>query len=135
MKIIRLIFCRVFFKLAPIRSKLYIGGLLLLSSSALYPQEIKIYPRANLVMNDSVFLVVNNAAFKNSGSFASGTGTVKFTGDTDTTTAYVSGDSNTRFHNLTLDKTAKGIAIKSPAGVKNVLTVTKGFLYADSNLT
>ncbi|MEO7767266.1 MAG: hypothetical protein ABIS01_07560, partial [Ferruginibacter sp.] len=137
MKTIVHIFCLTpsFFKRSGIANKLAICTFLILSALASHAQEIKMYSGINLVLNGSIYLVVNNTAFKNNGSFAAGNSTVVFTGNVDTTLAYVSGSSNTRFNNLTLAKTAYGIALKSPAGVKNVLTVTTGYLYADSNLT
>ena len=98
-------------------------------------QELKIYSGCNFVSNGNVFVVVNNTAFKNNGTFTAGTGTVSFTGNQDTTTSYISGTSATTFNNLTIDKSAYGTAMKSSVGVKNVLTVSAGNLYADGNLT
>jgi len=105
---------------------------------AAYPskaQEIKMYPGINLVMNGGVSFVVNNTAFKNNGTFTASSSNVYFTGSTDTSIAYIAGTSNTNFYNLTLNKSAYGVAVKSAAGVKNTLTATSGILYADSNLT
>lgn len=98
-------------------------------------QEIKMYSGINFVLKGNIFFVVNNTAFKNDGTFTTDSSTVSFTGNTDTSTAYISGSSNTRFSNLTLDKSAYGIAVKSSIEVKNVLTVSAGSLYTDSNLT
>ncbi|WP_301923765.1 T9SS type A sorting domain-containing protein [Ferruginibacter sp.] len=98
-------------------------------------QEIKMYTGINLVVKGNVYFVVNNIAFKNDGAFTSDSSTVVFTGNTDTSITYISGSSITRFNNLTLVKSAYGIAIQSPVEVKNVLTVSRGNLYTDSNLT
>ena len=98
-------------------------------------QEMKIYSGANLVMNGSVNLVANNTAFINNGIFTASTGTVSLTGNADTTVSYISGTNTTQFNNLTVNKSAYGIAIKSAAGIKNILTVSSGNLYADGNLT
>jgi hypothetical protein len=102
---------------------------------AVKAQEMKIYSGCNLVANGNVFIVVNNTAFKNNGTFTAGSGTVSFTGNGDTTASYISGTSTTNFNNLTVDKSAYGTAMKSAVGVKSVLTVSAGNLYADGNLT
>jgi hypothetical protein len=107
----------------------------ILCAALLKAQEVNMYTGCNMVLDGNVYVVLNNTAFKNNGSFTAGTSTVKFTGDTDTTVAYIAGSSNTVFNNLTLGKTLYGIAIKSRAAVKNVLTLSAGKLYADSNLT
>jgi hypothetical protein len=98
-------------------------------------QELKIYSGCNFVAQGNVNVVLTNTAFKNDGTFAASTSTVSFRGDSDTTISYIDGTSNTRFYNLTLNKTLYGTAVKSSAGVKNILTVSGGYLYADSNLT
>ncbi len=108
---------------------------IVISVSSSYAQEFKMYSGVNLVMNGNIYFVVNNASFKNNGIFTASTSKVSFTGNTDTSIAYISGTSNTRFYDLTLNKSAYGVAIKSEVGVKNVLTTTAGILYADSNLT
>lgn len=97
-------------------------------------QEVAINDRSFLVMNGNVSLVVNNAALKNNGNFSAGTGTVKFTGSQDTTNSYLTGQNSTVFYNLTVDNSS-AVALKSTAAVQNTLTVNKGTLYTDSNLT
>lgn len=108
---------------------------LILSIATANAQEVKMYTGCNMVLNGNIYVVVNNTAFKNNGIFTAGTSTVQFTGDTDTSIAYISGSSNTIFNNLTLNKSVYGIALKSSVGVMNVLTLSAGKLYADSNLT
>lgn len=98
-------------------------------------QEFKIYPGCNVVLNGNVQVVVNNTALKNNGIFSAGSSTVHFTGSNDTTASYLSGTSYTRFYNLTINKSSYGTALKSAAGVKNILTLSAGKLYADGNLT
>ncbi|MCW3090388.1 MAG: type sorting protein [Ferruginibacter sp.] len=98
-------------------------------------QQISIGQRSNLVLNGNVSLVINNASFQNNGNFAAGASTVSFTGHLDTTTANVSGSESTSFNNLSIAKTAYGLALKSAVIVENVLAVTAGNLYTDSNLT
>lgn len=98
-------------------------------------QSITINSRASLVMNGNVTLVVRNASFNNNGNFNAGAGTVNFSGHKDTLASYVSGNRTTTFHNLSVAKSAFGVALKSPVGVKSVLAVTGGNLYTDSNLT
>lgn len=101
----------------------------------LQAQEITITPGTNLVLNGSVFLVVNNAALKNNGAFVASASTVNFTGHLDTLISYLAGGSSTTFNNLSVTKSAYGVALKSPAIVVNTLTVNAGNLYIDSNLT
>ena len=98
-------------------------------------QEITITPGTNLVLNGSVFLVVNNAALKNNGAFIASASTVNFSGHRDTLISYLAGTSSTIFNNLSVTKSAYGVALKSAAIVVNTLTVGAGNLYTDSNLT
>ncbi|MDB5275620.1 MAG: type sorting protein [Ferruginibacter sp.] len=98
-------------------------------------QKLTINTGGSLVLNGTVSLVINNAAFQNNGTFAAGASTVVFAGSTDTTTAYVGGNTTSTFNNLSVIKSAYGVALKSKAIVANVLTVNGGNLYADSNLT
>ncbi len=98
-------------------------------------QQLTINPRSSLVLNGSVSLVINNSAFQNYGTFSAGASTVSFTGHNDTLVAYVNGNQASEFNNLSISKSANGVALKSRAIVKNVLTVDGGNLYTDSNLT
>ena len=100
-----------------------------------FSQTISINSRSQLVMNGSPFLVVNNASFKNDGSFSSATGTVKFSGYTDTSVSNVTGSSENIFYNLTTDKPAYGVSLKSVSKVKNILKVNNGHLFTYGNLT
>lgn len=106
-----------------------------LLASSIHAQEITINPRSRMVLNGAVFLVVNNMAFQNNGSFAAGKSTVNFRGHRDTLVSYVSGSNSTTFNNLSISKSAYGVALKSPVIVKDVLAVNAGNLYTDSNLT
>ncbi|MCW3093961.1 MAG: type sorting protein [Ferruginibacter sp.] len=108
---------------------------LVVCASTVRAQEVKLYTGCNMVLTGNIYVVMNNTAFKNNGVFTAGSGTVVFTGNTDTSVAYVSGSSNTTFNNLTLDKMLYGIALKSSVGVKNVLTLSAGNFYSNSNLT
>ncbi|MEJ7587243.1 MAG: T9SS type A sorting domain-containing protein [Ferruginibacter sp.] len=72
---------------------------------------------------------------QNNGRFTASTSTVKFSGDTDTLVSYIAGNKTTSFHNLSIVKSAYGVALKSAVWVKNVLAVNAGNLYTDSNLT
>ena len=104
-------------------------------SNSLQAQEISINPGSYLVLNGNVSLVINNAALKNNGTFAAGSSTVNFSGYTDTLISNLSGNSTTTFNNLSVSKSAYGVALKSAAIVKNILAVDAGNLYTDSNLT
>ena len=106
----------------------------LATACRLNAQELTISPRSSLVMNGNVSLVVNNAAFINNGSFNAGTGTVHFKGHNDTTVSYVSGSNSTTFYNLSITKSSYGLALKSSSIVRNILQLSAGTLYTDSNL-
>ncbi|UEG49277.1 T9SS type A sorting domain-containing protein [Ferruginibacter lapsinanis] len=109
-------------------------GLILLFST-INAQELKLTSGIHMVMNGSINLVLNNTGFNNNGVFTADVSTVKFSGTTDTTVSYVKGSSGSTFYNLTTDKSAYGLAVKSYAGIRNVLKVGAGHLYCDSNLT
>ncbi len=108
---------------------------LFVASLSSQSQQITINPRSSLVLNGNVSLVVNNAAFQNNGTFVAGASTVSFSGHNDTLISYVSGSNQTTFNNLSVSKSANGVALKSPVIVTNVLAVNGGNLYTDSNLT
>jgi hypothetical protein len=98
-------------------------------------QQITINPRSSLILNGSVSLIINNAAFQNNGTFSAGGSTVNFSGQNDTLVSYVSGNNASTFNNLSVSKSAYGITLKSKVIVTNVLAVNGGNLYTDSNLT
>ncbi|MEP7108396.1 MAG: T9SS type A sorting domain-containing protein [Ferruginibacter sp.] len=106
-----------------------------MASLQVHAQGITINPRSNLVMNGNIMLVINNAPLINNGTFTASTSTVKFSGYTDTVSSFVAGSKTTTFHNLSVIKTGYGVALKSRVGVRNVLEVSSGNLYTDSNLT
>jgi hypothetical protein len=112
-----------------------IAAITLVATNKSFAQQIAINQGSFLVMNGNAQLVVNNAGFKNNGSFAAGNGTVTFSGYADTAISNISGNDTTTFNNLTISKAAYGIALKAGADVNNTLTVAGGFLYTDSNLT
>lgn len=97
-------------------------------------QGISINQRSSLVLNGEVSLVVNNGSLNNNGAFSASTSTVKFTGHRDTLDAYIAGKNTTTFHNLSVNKSAFGIALKSTVEIINDLSVTGGNLFTDSNL-
>jgi len=98
-------------------------------------QGIVVNQRMSLVFNGNITMVVNNGFLKNNGALVESKGTVIFSGDKDTLTSYIAGSSKTIFYNLSITKSAYGVALKSGVGVRNVMAVTGGNLYTDSNLT
>ncbi|MES2431955.1 MAG: T9SS type A sorting domain-containing protein [Bacteroidota bacterium] len=120
---------------ALVNNSIILFSIIFFIPTAVFSQSLTIGARSFLVMNGTSSLVTKDAAFINNGSFSEGKGTVKFTGYADTTTTYLGGTSSTTFYNLTSNKTAYGIALKSMAKVRNVLNVSAGHLYCDSNLT
>ncbi len=107
---------------------------LLTMSGKSYGQGITINAGSCLVMNGSVQMVINNGAFVNNGRFSESKSTVKFSGNSDTTIAYIGGNTST-FYNLTSSRSNYGLALKTSSKVRNVLNVNGGNLYTDSNLT
>ncbi|MGG9971880.1 T9SS type A sorting domain-containing protein [Ferruginibacter sp. SUN002] len=103
--------------------------------TAIFAQSLTIGQRAYWVMNGSPTLVVKDAALINNGTFTEATSTVKFSGYADTTQSYLSGSNTTTFYNLTSSKSNYGTALKSMGRVRNVLNLSSGHLYCDSNLT
>ncbi|MEO5890662.1 MAG: T9SS type A sorting domain-containing protein [Ferruginibacter sp.] len=97
--------------------------------------QVTITPGTNLVLNGTVSLVLNNSALQNNGNFAAGNSTVNFSGHNDTLVSYVAGSNATTFNNLSVSKSANGIALKSAVAVKNTLAINDGDLYTKNNLT
>lgn len=106
----------------------------LLLNVAAHSQSVTIQPRSSLVIKGAAFLVVNNAAVINNGQLIDSMGTVKFSGEKDSTYCYFSGSKVTSLYNIEVDKSAHGAALKSPVAVRNKVGVYNGILYADSNL-
>src|ERR1700761_2597632 len=98
-------------------------------------QVLTMTPGSHFVVNGTPSVILNNAAIRNNGTFVPGSGTVVFTGYSDTSISYINGDSTTLLNNLTVSKSAYGVAVKGAVGVTNVLTMTTGNLYANSKLT
>lgn len=112
-----------------------VQSLFVLCSFSSSAQLVTLNSATNLVINGSTSIVIDNAGFKNNGRFTAGTGTVIFTGTADTATTSLSGDSNTVFNNLTVNKTTGALKLKSAASVINTLTVTDGKIFAEGKLT
>jgi Secretion system C-terminal sorting domain len=109
--------------------------LFITASLQVHAQGITINPRSSLVLNGNISLIFNNAPLKNNGTLTASTSTVKFSGNSDTLFTYVAGTKTTTLYNLSIIKSAYGVALKSAVGVRNVLEVSGGNLYTDSNLT
>ncbi|UAY50639.1 T9SS type A sorting domain-containing protein [Ferruginibacter albus] len=98
-------------------------------------QVFSLTPGGHFVINGNPTFVANNGGIKNNGTFTRGNGTVLFTGYSDTTVSFITGDSVTAITNLSVNKTNGSVATKSKVWVYNVLTMYNGKLYADSALT
>lgn len=98
-------------------------------------QILYLTPGGHFVANGNLSLVVNNSAIRNNGSFNCGSCTIYFTGNSDTTASYIIGDSTTSIANLNINNSLHGMAVKGPVWITNVLTMTSGNLYANSQLT
>ena len=98
-------------------------------------QQIYIGQGAYMVMRGQPFLAVHNAALKNDGNFIPDLGTVKFTGATDTSIAYISGAQQSTIDNIIISKSAYGLALKSGVTVKDTLRISQGILYSNGHLT
>ncbi|MFT3678838.1 MAG: T9SS type A sorting domain-containing protein [Ferruginibacter sp.] len=115
--------------------KIFVFTLLCFFVNNVSAQQIAVNPRSYMVMNGSPSLVLNSASFINNGNFTAAAGTVKFTGYTDTSYCNLDGANNTTFYNLSIQKNAFGVVLRSDAAVRNILSVTGGTLFTDSNLT
>ncbi|UEG49585.1 T9SS type A sorting domain-containing protein [Ferruginibacter lapsinanis] len=104
-------------------------------NNSIFSQSLTIGARSYMVMNGAPSLVIKDAALINNGNFSESQSTVKFSGYADTTQSYLSGSNTTTFYNLTTSKSAYGTALKSMGRVRNILSVSSGHLYCDSNLT
>jgi len=118
-----------------LKTFIYLQSFILLLAVHVSGQVFYMTPGGHFVINGSPSFVANSASIKNNGTFTPSNGTVYFTGYSDTTISNVTGDSVTQITNLTINKSANGVATKSPVWVTNVLKMTKGNLYADSALT
>jgi methionine-rich copper-binding protein CopC len=98
-------------------------------------QQLYIGQGAYMVMNGHPVLAINNASFKNDGNIIEEKGTIKFTGNADTTVVYVSGSTPTTINNLIINKSAFGLALKSSLIVKDTLGISQGILYSNGYLT
>ena len=121
--------------ISPFAKKSTIHLLFVLCTFSLPAQVVTLTTATNIVLNGSIAVVIDNAGFKNNGKLTPGTGTVLFTGNADTTITKISGDSNTLFYNLIVNKSAGALKLKSTASVKNTLTVTAGKIFAEGKLT
>ncbi|HMO60804.1 MAG TPA: T9SS type A sorting domain-containing protein [Ferruginibacter sp.] len=109
-------------------------SLLLLLTGAARGQSLTVGPGSKLVLKGNVSLVIRNSALINNGEILEGNSTVHFTGQKDSSTAYLGGNSNTMLYNLTINKSSMGAVLKASTTVRHVLGVYNGNLYADSNL-
>jgi hypothetical protein len=73
-----------------------------------------------------VYIVINNAGFRNDGTFTDAGGTVTFTGTTATTNSFIQGTGTTVFNNLTLNKTSNGILLDGNIAVNGTLNLLTG---------
>ncbi len=80
---------------------------------------------ANVVLNSNANLVLNNTGLTNSGTISSG-GTVVFSGTSAASATPLS--SNSALANITLAKTAGGVALVGNTAVSNVLQLSGGVL-------
>ena len=80
----------------------------------------------HLVPSGSVYIVINNAGFRNDGTFTDAGGTVTFTGTTATANSFIQGTGITVFNNLALNKTTNGILLKGNIAVNGTLDLLNG---------
>lgn len=115
---------------------IFVASVLFFFNKSLSAQAVvKINTGGNLVISGTASFVLRNAGLNNSGSINSGTGSFIFLGDADTSTAKISGNGTSVLYNVTISKSANGVAFQSPVSIKNILKVSAGILHADSNLT
>lgn len=78
---------------------------------------------ANIVVDGTASIVVNNGSFSNSGNLVAGAGTFAFTGNT---ASIITGTTNSTFYNFLINKTGSTISLNRNANVTNALTMTNG---------
>lgn len=100
-------------------------SLALCFAAPLFSQGITIENGANIVVNGSASVVINNGGLNNAGSFQPGDGAVIFLGNT---TAFSGGTGTTRFHHLILRKPAAYLNLQGGIEVNNELTMEEGNL-------
>jgi len=113
--------------------KLYIPYFVLILLSAALPgslnaQGLQIFPGAHLVMTGAPVLVLDNASLVNDGNIAAANGTVLFTGNVPTTSAFIGGSRPIRFYNLTLQQSTAGLRLDNDAAISGRITLDSGNL-------
>lgn len=108
---------------------------IIITPFAVDAQQILMTNGSYVVANGNVSIIAYNSSLNNNGTFIPGNGTVVFAGYADTASSYVTGSSTTTLNNVTIDKHANGLALKSSVHVTNMLTMATGNLYTDDNLT
>lgn len=108
--------------------------LMIIISLPSFAQKIQISTGAHLVMKGRPFLVMNNAAFTNNGIFVSDSGTVKISGDADSSIAYIDGTGSNQFNNLTINKSANRVSLRSVVAIKDSLNIPAGILHSNDYL-
>lgn len=91
-----------------------------------YSQGILITNGAQLVLNGSPQLVVQDGGFTNNGQFVPGNGAVVFRGSAATSSSFVAGSATTDFYNLIINKSPNGIQLNRNIGVSNQLSFISG---------
>ncbi|MBL0153425.1 MAG: T9SS type A sorting domain-containing protein [Chitinophagaceae bacterium] len=105
---------------------LVVLAVLLTSSHVVGQGGVVITAGNNLVASGSVYLVLNNGAITNDGVFTPDLSTVKFTGNTGTTAAFIGGGATSTFYDLMLAKSANGIQLNHNINVNHQLIFSSG---------
>jgi hypothetical protein len=98
-------------------------------------QKLYIQPATQLILNETVDIVINNAGINNNGTIVPSNSTVYLTGYSDSSISNITGTSRTTLTNLAINKQAYGSAIKSMVDITNTLVMMAGNIYSDSTLT
>ena len=96
---------------------------------------VKINIVGNLIISGTASFVIRNAGLFKNGAINSGISLFIFLGNADTSRAKISGIGTSVLYNVTVSKSANGVAFQLPVSIKNILEISAGILHAYSNLT
>ena len=91
-----------------------------------YGQGINIELGAQLVVDGSAAIVINDGSFINNGAFLAGTGTLYMKGSAPSANAVIGGTSVQDFRNIVIDKSSNGIKMDTLVNLLGNLDMTSG---------
>ncbi|MBL7718415.1 MAG: T9SS type A sorting domain-containing protein [Flavipsychrobacter sp.] len=99
---------------------LYFSSFLAIGQPPSLAQGLYVTPSTQVVVSGNAFLVLSNCDLHQDGTFAPGTGTVKFSGSSAATGIY---GSNVGLYNMTLDEATSDVVLNTDVSVSNNLNM------------